>query len=56
MKTFKEYVDEMVGSGSVGTTNVVAHIAGTGGKAGEPGVDLRKKKKNPIIFPLVKRK
>jgi hypothetical protein len=54
MKSFKQYLDEMAGGGagaggiaSAGPTNVVGGgaIAGTGGKGGEPGVDLRKRKK-----------
>jgi hypothetical protein len=50
MKTFKQYLNEM-GAGAVGSagpTNVVGSgaIAGTGGKGGEPGVDLRKKKRH----------
>jgi hypothetical protein len=50
MKSFKEYLDEMGtggAGGSAGPTNVVGGgaIAGTGGKGGEPGVDLRKHKK-----------
>ena len=61
MKTFKEYIKEDgVGGGamggSAGPTNVVGGgaIAGTGGKGGEPGVYL-KKKKNPIILPMGRR-
>ena len=40
-----------------GPTNVTATsaVAGTGGKGGEPGVDL-KKKKSPIVMPMGKRK
>jgi hypothetical protein len=54
MKTFKQYIDEMGAGGaggggavSAGPTNVVSGgaIAGTGGKGGEPGVYLKKKKK-----------
>ena len=54
MKTFKQFLDEMAGGAggaggvaSAGPTNVVGGgaIAGTGGKGGEPGVDLRKRKK-----------
>ena len=50
MKTFKQFVNEDgMGAGAVvsaGPTNVVGGgaIAGTGGKGGEPGVDLRKRK------------
>jgi len=52
MKSFKRYIDEMgagaAGGGSAGPTNVVGGgaIAGAGvGPQGEPGVDLRKRKK-----------
>ena len=53
MKTFKQFTEDM-GAGAVaaGPTNVVGGgaIAGTGGKGGEPGVDLRKKRKhNPRL-------
>jgi hypothetical protein len=43
---------------SAGPTNVVGGgaIAGTGGKGGEPGVHLPRKKKTPIIMSMVKRK
>lgn len=46
-----------MGGGSAGPTNVVGNgaIAGTGGKGGEPGVNL-KKKKTPIILPMGRRK
>ena len=42
---------------SAGPTNVVSSgsIAGTGGKGGEPGVYL-KKKKSPIVLPMGRRK
>jgi hypothetical protein len=60
MKTFKEYITEMGagaaggGATSVGPTNVQSSgaIAGTGGKGGEPGVDLRKKKKHDPRLPM----
>lgn len=61
MKTFKQFINEdgMGGGaiGSAGPTNVVGNgaIAGSGGKGGEPGVDLKKKKRNPIMG-YVKRK
>jgi hypothetical protein len=44
--------------GSAGPTNVVGGgaIAGTGGKGGEPGVHLPRKKKSPIMMSMVKRK
>ena len=47
------------GVGSAGPTNVVGGgaIAGTGGKGGEPGVDLRKKKAhNPVMMSMQHRK
>ena len=55
MKTFKEFLNE---DGSAGPTNVVGGgaIAGTGGKGGEPGVYLHKKKKSPLMMSLYKRK
>jgi hypothetical protein len=61
MKKFKEYIlEDGMGGGAVapGPTNVVSSgaIAGTGGKGGEPGVYLKKKKPSPIIMKLVKRK
>ena len=60
MKTFKEFINEDgMGAGAVasGPTNVVGSgaIAGSGGKGGEPGVDLRKRKKkahNPVMMPV----
>jgi len=65
MKSFKQYLDEMgaggVGGGAAGSpgpTNVVGGgaIAGTGGKGGEPGVDMRKRRKhNPIMMKLGRR-
>jgi len=63
MKSFKEYIKEM-GAGAVGSagpTNVVGGgaIAGTGGKGGEPGVDLRKRKRNthnPVMMGIGRRK
>ena len=51
--------EDGMGGGAVaaGPTNVVGSgaIAGSGGKGGEPGVDLRKKKRNPVMG-YVKRK
>lgn len=50
MKSFKDFIKEDgMGAGAVGSagpTNVVGggSIAGTGGKGGEPGVNLKKKK------------
>lgn len=53
MKSFKKYIEEMgagaVGGGSSGPTNTASggQVAGIGvGPQGEPGVDLRKKKKH----------
>lgn len=44
--------------GSPGPTNVVGGgaIAGTGGKGGEPGVHLPRKKKSPILMSVLRRK
>jgi hypothetical protein len=44
------------GALSAGPTNNVGsgNIAGTGGKAGEPGVDM-KKKKTPVMISMTKR-
>ena len=64
MKSFKQFINEDgMGGGAIaaGPTNVVGGgaIAGSGGKGGEPGVDLRKRKKtahNPILLPIGKRK
>lgn len=59
MKTFKDFINEdgAAAIGSAGPTNVVSSgaIAGTGGKGGEPGVSL-KKKKTPVIMSILKRK
>lgn len=57
MKTFKQFVNED-GVAVSAPANVVGsgNIAGTGGKGGEPGVHLPRKKKNPIILPMGKRK
>jgi hypothetical protein len=54
MKTFKQFnEDGGMGAGAVsaGPTNVVSGgaIAGTGGKGGEPGVYLKKKKSSPVL-------
>ena len=62
MKSFKEFINEDgMGAGAVagGPTNVVGSgaIAGSGGKGGEPGVHLKKKKAhNPVMLPVGKRK
>jgi len=48
MKSFKDFIKEdgAAAGMSAGPTNVVGGgaIAGTGGKGGEPGVNLKKKK------------
>lgn len=53
MKKFKQYVKEdgVVGApvNNVGSGN----IAGTGGKAGEPGVN---KKRKPVLLAMARRK
>ena len=43
---------------AVAPTNVVGGgaIAGTGGKGGEPGVPKNRKKRNPIMMIMGKRK
>jgi hypothetical protein len=61
MKTFKEFINEDgMGGGAIaaGPTNVVGSgaIAGSGGKGGEPGVDLKRRKRNPIMGPTYRRK
>ena len=57
MKTFKQFVQEDgMGAGAVaaGPTNVVSGgaIAGTGGKGGEPGVYLKKRKRHDPRLPM----
>ena len=54
MKTFKQFnEDGGMGAGAVsaGPTNIVSGgaIAGSGGKGGEPGVYLKKKKSSPVL-------
>jgi hypothetical protein len=56
MKSFKQFNEDGGAGGgamggSAGPTNVVSGgaIAGTGGKGGEPGVYLKKKKPSPIL-------
>lgn len=60
MKKFKQFVEDMgAGAVSAGPTNVVGTgaVAGTGGKGGEPGVDMKKKRRSPVLTPSpVKRK
>ena len=60
MKSFKEFVrEDGMGGGAVAAapTNVVGggNIAGSGGKGGEPGVDLKKRKKSPIMLNIGRR-
>lgn len=54
MKSFKKFINED-GAVSAGPTNVVSSgaIAGTGGKGGEPGVYLKKKK--PVMMSTLRR-
>lgn len=56
MISFRKLREDM-GGGSAGPTNAVSSgaIAGTGGKGGEPGVNL-KRKKAVIIQPMQVRK
>lgn len=57
MKSFKQYIQEDGGAAAVaGPTNAVSSgaIAGSGGKGGEPGVNMRKKK-TPIVLPMGRR-
>lgn len=63
MKRFKDFVNEdggAAGAVAAGPTNVVGGgaIAGTGGKGGEPGVYLPRKKKahNPVMMGMGHRK
>jgi hypothetical protein len=53
MKRFKQFLEEF----SAGPTNAVSTgaIAGTGEKGGEPGVNL-KKKKRVVLQPMLTRK
>lgn len=57
MKTFKQYIQED-GAVVAGPTNAVGSgaIAGTGGKGGEPGVQMPRRKKSPIIMTLARRR
>ncbi len=57
MKTFKQFINEDGMAMSAGPTNVQSSgaIAGTGGRGGEPGVNL-KKKKGPVLITMAKRK
>lgn len=57
MKTFKQFVLEDGGAAVPGPSNVVSTgaIAGSGGKGGEPGVYL-KKKRRVVMAPTFNRK
>lgn len=57
MKTFKQFMLEDGGAAVPGPANAVSTgaIAGTGGKGGEPGVNL-KKKKRVVMAPTFTRK
>jgi hypothetical protein len=57
MKSFKQFIFEDGAVASPGPTNVVSGgaIAGTGGKGGEPGVHM-KRKRAVIVQPMQKRK
>ena len=52
--------EDGMGGGAVaaGPTNVVGGgaIAGSGGKGGEPGVDMKKRRKSPVMFNVGRRK
>jgi hypothetical protein len=56
MKSFKDFIKEdgMAVGGSTGPTNVSSGVAGTGGSAGEPGVNP-KKRKSPVLMKIAKR-
>lgn len=57
MKTFKQFMLEDGGAAVPGPSNAVSTgaIAGTGGKGGEPGVNL-KKKNRVVMAPTFTRK
>ena len=58
MKTFKQFMlEDGAAGGSTGPSNVVSTgaIAGTGEKGGEPGVNL-KKKRRVVMAPTFTRK
>lgn len=60
MKSFKQYMKEdgAAGVAAAGPTNVVGGgaVAGTGGAGGEPGVHMPRKKKDPVMMNMGKRK
>lgn len=55
MKNFKQLREEMGGSGGPANAVSTGAIAGTGGKGGEPGVNM-KRKKAVIVQPMQMRK
>ena len=59
MKSFKEFVKEDGAAAIAGPANVVGSgaIAGTGGKGGEPGVHITKKRKSDprLLLGMAKR-
>lgn len=62
IKSFKQFINEDgMGGGAVvsaGPSNVVGSgaIAGSGGKGGEPGVHLPRRKNSPVMGTMNKRK
>ena len=60
MKTFKQFNEDIGGAMSAdgGNTAGACLVAGLGvGPEGEPGVHMgNKKKKNPILLPMISRK
>jgi hypothetical protein len=56
MKSFKQFREDAGGIAAPGPVNAVSTgaIAGTGGKGGEPGVNLKKKNK-VVIQPMAHR-
>ena len=61
INSVNELKEDGMGGGAIasaGPTNVVGSgaIAGSGGKGGEPGVHIKKKRNSPIILSMGKRK
>jgi len=69
MKSFKQFVTEDGGAGggagggsvAAGPTNTTAGVAGIGAQGpksdqSEPGVNMKKRKKSPILLGMVNRK
>ena len=60
MKTLKQFMEDLGGAISAGGGNTAGCglVAGLGvGPEGEPGVSMgNKKKKNPILLPMITRK